>query len=98
MQLYNWIYKPFNFIEGVIWLLYVPKTIFKYWRNSDKTIVLWQSGSFILFGVSDFIEIYLTTVLLILFKMSILISLILGHKAIILSKIKSAQQGNAPED
>ena len=97
MQSYNWIYQPFNFIEGLIWLLYVPKTIFKYWKISDKTIVIWQSGSFILFGMSDFIEIYSTTVLLILFKLSILISLILGHKAIMLSIIKSAQQGDAPE-
>jgi 4-amino-4-deoxy-L-arabinose transferase-like glycosyltransferase len=91
MQSFNWIYQPFNIIEGIIWLLYIPKTIKKYWGHSDRSIVMWQCISFLLFGMSDFIEIYSTSVFLILFKLSILIALIVGHKAILKSINNAAQ-------
>ncbi len=97
MQSYNWIYQPFNIIEGLIWILYIPKTIKKYWNQSDRSIVMLQCVSFLLFAMSDFIEFYSTSVLLILLKLSILNALIVGHKALMKSIIKSAQQGDAPE-
>jgi len=91
MQSYNCIYQPFNIIEGIIWILYIPKTIKKYWNQSDRSIVMWQCVSFLLFGISDFIEFYSTSVFLILFKLSILIALIVGHKAILKSINNAAQ-------
>jgi hypothetical protein len=97
MQSYNWIYQPFNLIEGIIWLLYVPKTIMKYWKNADKQMVTWQAVSFILFALSDFIEMNSTSVLLILFKFSILVALIVGHKAIILSINNTVHQVAPPQ-
>ncbi len=97
MQSYNWIYKPFNIIEGVIWILYIPKTIKNYWSRSDRSIVIGQCVSFLLFGMSDFIEFYSTSVFLILFKLSILIALIVGHKAILKSINNASKQGDSPE-
>jgi len=97
MQSYNWIYKPFNIIEGIVWILYIPKTIKNYWNHSDKSIVIGQCVSFLLFGMSDFIEFYSTSVFLILFKLSILIALVVGHKAILKSINNATKQGDAPE-
>ena len=81
MQNYNFIYIPFNLVEALIWFIYIPKTWIKY-KAAPKDVLIWQSISFLLFGLSDLIETNSTTVLLILFKAAILVSLINGHKAI----------------
>lgn len=87
MRPYNCIYQPFNCIEGMVWLILVPRTVFKYWKTSDKRIVVLQSTSFLLFAASDFIEVHSTTPLLILFKAAVLIALIVGHKALIATRM-----------
>ena len=82
MQAYNWIYQPFNAIEALIWIRYIPRTIIKYGNKASRFIISLQCLSFLLFSLSDIIEINSTSVLLILFKGAVLLALILGHQAI----------------
>jgi hypothetical protein len=87
MQEYNWVYQPFNAIEAAIWLGYIPRTIIKYGKSAPRSIIALQCISFLLFSLSDVIEISSTSVLLILFKAAVLIALIYGHKAIVSNKV-----------
>ena len=90
MSSYNWIYKPFNIIESIIWFIYIPKTILKYGNRNNRYLIALQCFNFLLFGISDIIELFATTVLLVLFKMAILLSLIGTHKAIMNGKYNNS--------
>ena len=92
MKDYNVVYQPFNVIEGIIWFAYIPKTFIKYYGKTNNQNVFLQCFSFMLFGISDFIEVNATTPLLLLFKLSVIIALITGHRSII-NNLKSAQSG-----
>jgi hypothetical protein len=86
MQTYNWIYQPFNFVEGLIWWWYIVKTARNYWSICPHGTVSLQCFAFLLFGVSDLMEVQATTVLLVLFKVAILVALILGHRALLATR------------
>ena len=86
MRTYNWIYQPFNVVEGMIWWWYIVKTARNYWRICPHLLVGLQCFAFLLFGLSDLMEVQATTVLLVLFKGAILVALILGHRALLATR------------
>lgn len=79
---YNWIYVPFNAIEALIWLFSAIHVFIKYRRNDYFSIKLIYAGSFFLFGISDIIELSATTPLLLLFKGTIILCLLICKKCL----------------
>jgi hypothetical protein len=90
MLTYNWIYKPFNVIEAIIWIAYIPKTIWKYGNKKNKNLITLQCFNFRMFSMTDLVELSATTVILVLWKLAILLALVATHKALNSNNINNA--------
>ena len=82
MSEYNWIYIPFNAIESMIWFFCSIRVWMKYRKNMDFPAKFIYSMAFLLFSLSDIIELSATTPLLLLFKGSIILILVVCYKSI----------------
>lgn len=77
-----WIYVGFNFAEALAWLAFAAFVICRWIRNR-KTRYEWvYAGSFLLFGVSDLLEMAGLTVGLLLFKAGVLLAIISSRKVV----------------
>lgn len=76
---YNWVYLPFNAVEALIWFGCAGRVAWHHRQTAPRGAVAAQAAAFVLFGLSDVMELWATTPLLLLFKLAVLLALVAGH-------------------
>ncbi|MEM7395135.1 MAG: hypothetical protein AAF492_22615 [Verrucomicrobiota bacterium] len=83
IQGYDWFYIPFNALEAAIWFGLCAYVLGRYGRHRTSRYEPLYALSFFAFGCSDVIELYGTTVLLLLFKGACLVAILMSRKVVL---------------
>ena len=80
---YWWLYVPFNIAEGLLWLCIAGFVLFRWARHRRTWLEALYAMSFILFGLTDLIEVIATPLWLLALKGCCLLAILLGRKLVI---------------
>ena len=80
---YWWVYVPFNIAEALAWLAIACFIFVRYLRHRRTWYELQYCASFVLFAVTDLVEVYGTTPWLLGLKAACLLAILQGRKLVI---------------
>ncbi len=75
-SVFSMCYHGFNLVEGAVWVSLGALTLRRFWRFRKAWLEVWYALTFVLFGLSDFVEAYALQPWLISAKLLILIALV----------------------
>ncbi len=80
---FSYVYVPFNLVEALLWLACAAYVLLRALRRNNRAIEFVYSSAFVVFALTDLMEVFYLPVWLLLLKGLVLLSLLILRKNVI---------------